>query len=73
MIIRSVIQNTVTYVTEFAKADLIGINTEIHFFPIDCMGCQTDFNGRPGLPSELCQSGLPTDGAALPIVFECFL
>ena len=36
------------------------------------MGCQTDSDGRPGLPSELCQSGSPTDGTALPFVFECF-
>ena len=37
------------------------------------MGCQTDSNGRPGLPSELCQSGSPTDGTALPFLFERFL
>ena len=35
------------------------------------MGCQTDSDGRPGLPSELCQSGSPTDAIALPIVLEC--
>ena len=39
----------------------------------DCMGCQTDSNGRAGLPSQLCQSGSPTDGTALPFVFECLL
>ena len=37
------------------------------------MGCQTDSNDRPGLSSELCQSWLPTDGTALPFVFECLL
>ena len=30
-------------------------------------------NGRPGLPSQLCQSGSPTDGTALPLVFERLL
>ena len=37
------------------------------------MGCQTDSNGRPGLPGELCQYGSPTDGIALPFVLECLL
>ena len=39
----------------------------------DCMGCQTDSNSWPGLSSQLCQSGSPTDGTALPFVFECLL
>ena len=115
--------NSPLYVTEFAKTDLMGTNTEIHFLPVDeshthavsrdtknlrldgqvyffrwlfsdavkprgCIswpvwplrgtnktawGCQTDSNGRPGLPSKLCQSGSPTDGTALPFVFECLL
>ena len=32
---------------------------------IRLQGCQTDSNGRPGLPCELCQSRSPTDGMAL--------
>ena len=39
----------------------------------DCMECQTDSNGRPGLPYELCQSGSPTDGTTLRFVVECLL
>ena len=27
--------HTKTYVTEFAKSDLMGTNTEIHFLPVD--------------------------------------
>ena len=46
---------------------LRGINTE------DCMGCQTDSDGRLGLPGELCPAGSPTDGTALPFVSECLL
>ena len=38
-----------------------------------CMGYQTDSNGKPGLPCELCQYGSPTDGTALRFVFECLL
>ena len=38
-----------------------------------CMGCQTDSDGRPGLPCELCRSGSLTDGKALPFEFECLL
>ena len=39
----------------------------------DCMGCQTDSNSRPGLPYEFSQSRSPTDGTALPLVFNaCF-
>ena len=39
----------------------------------DYMGCQTDSNGRLGLQGELCQAGSPTDGTALPFVFECLV
>ena len=38
-----------------------------------CMGCQTDSDGRLGLPGELCPAGSPTDGTALPFVSECLL
>ena len=30
-------------------------------------------DGRPGPPFELCQSGSPTDGTALPFLFESLL
>ena len=35
--------------------------------------CQTDSDGRPGSPFELSQSGSPTDGTALPFLFENLL
>ena len=53
--------------------------TRVHFMACvapegkDCMGCQADFDGRPGPPFELCQSGSLTDGTALPFLFECLL
>ena len=34
----------------------------------DYIGCQTDSNGRPGLPCELCQSSSPTVVKALPFI-----
>ena len=37
------------------------------------MGCQTDSDGRPGPPFELCQSGSPTDGTALPFLFDEYI
>ena len=37
------------------------------------MGCQTDSDGRPGLPYELCRSGSLTDGKPLSFEFECLL
>ena len=37
------------------------------------MGCQTDSDGRPGLPCELYQSGSLTDGKPLPFEFECLI
>ena len=37
------------------------------------MGCQTDSDGRLGLPGGLCPAGSPTDGTALPFVSECLL
>ena len=37
------------------------------------MGCQSDSDGRLGLPGELCQAGSPNDGTALPFLFECLL
>ena len=37
------------------------------------MACQTDSDGRLDLLCELSLSGSPTDGTALPLVFECLL
>ena len=34
---------------------------------------KTDSDGRPGPPFELCQSGSPTDGTAVPFLFESLL
>ena len=37
------------------------------------MACQTDSDDRSCLPFELCQSGSPTEGTALPFQFKCLL